>query len=397
MRFDEFNKNDKGERLDLIINENPLALLPALARGAASAAAPVIRKGGQELIKRGKPVIQNLIKKGKDAFKRDPKDAPQFKGKSQGPAGDKSHLRTRNTGPNARPNAPQASAPSQPAPPSSIASPKPPASATAPRPGTQPPALATPKPGTAPKIRTQPPKPRVSNPQVTNPGATAAPKQPTTPAPSTAAPKPPASTTAPRPGTQPPPRVAQPKPGSTVPKPQQAPKPQARTNPKQAPKPKQAPGVKSRTGTGTLPKKSGGIGKGIGLGGLGVGALGLAGLAALAGRGGAGGNPYGKEPDEFNTDNLPQGATGTQMATPAKGIVPGPGPKQAQAAADQPGADPTDPKAQAQQRKMQKMQKDVAQKQIKAKKAEAFLPDSESPGLSYFDFNGRTPSCALAQ
>ena len=88
MRFDEFNKNDKGERLDLIINENPLALLPALARGAASAAAPVIRKGGQELIKRGKPVIQNLIKKGKDSFKRDPKDAPQFKGKSQGPAGD---------------------------------------------------------------------------------------------------------------------------------------------------------------------------------------------------------------------------------------------------------------------------------------------------------------------
>ena len=50
MRFDEFNKNDKGERLDLIINENPLALLPALARGAAKAAAPVIRKGGQELI-----------------------------------------------------------------------------------------------------------------------------------------------------------------------------------------------------------------------------------------------------------------------------------------------------------------------------------------------------------
>ena len=43
---------------------------------------------------------------------------------------------------------------------------------------------------------------------------------------------------------------------------------------------------------------------------------------------------------------------------------------QAQAAADQPGAEPTDPKAQAQQRKMDKMAKDVAQKQIKAKKAE---------------------------
>ena len=64
MRFDEFNKNDKGEKLDEIL---PVAI-GALARGAAKAAAPVVKKGAQELIKRGKPVIQNLIKKGKDVL-----------------------------------------------------------------------------------------------------------------------------------------------------------------------------------------------------------------------------------------------------------------------------------------------------------------------------------------
>lgn len=290
MKFDEINQNEKGEKLDEIIPA--AAVLPALAGGAARAAAPVLRKGGQELMKRGAPVVKDLIKKGRNLFKRDP-DGPSSGGRN------KPRLGPKQTPPNVTTTAPK-------------------------QPG-QPPALATPKP--------------------------------------------PASATAPKPNTQPPPRIQQPKPGTSIPKPQQAPKPQARTNPKQLPKPKQAPGgVKSRTGTGVLPKKPGGVG-GIGTG-IGLGALGLAGLAALGGRGGAGGNPYGKEPDEFNTDNLPQGATGTQMATPAKGIVPGPGPKQAQAAADQPGADPTDPKAQAQQRKMQKMQKDVAQKQIKAKKAE---------------------------
>ena len=122
------------------------------------------------------------------------------------------------------------------------------------------------------------------------------------------------------------------------------------------PKPKQAPGGGSRL------RKLGGIGLGLAA----AGALG----SMIGGRGGAGGNPYGKDPQQFNTDNLPQGDTGTPVDTPATGVVPGPGPTQAQAAADQPGAEPTDPKAQAQQRKMDKMAKDVAQKQIKAKKAE---------------------------
>ena len=68
MRFDEFNKNDKGERLDLIINENPLAVVApaigALARGAAKTAAPIVKKGAKELVKRGTPVVKDLIKKG---------------------------------------------------------------------------------------------------------------------------------------------------------------------------------------------------------------------------------------------------------------------------------------------------------------------------------------------
>jgi hypothetical protein len=69
------------------------------------------------------------------------------------------------------------------------------------------------------------------------------------------------------------------------------------------------------------------------------------------------------------------------MATTAPVQTQGPGPRKAQAAADQPGADPTDPKAQAQARKMQKMQKDVANKQIKAKKAELDMLKKQLQGM----------------
>ena len=46
MRFDEFNKNDKGEKLDEL---GPLA---PLAVGAARLAAPLVKKGAQELGKK---------------------------------------------------------------------------------------------------------------------------------------------------------------------------------------------------------------------------------------------------------------------------------------------------------------------------------------------------------
>ena len=76
MRFDEFNKNEKGEKLDEILPAIAAAggtAIGALARGAARAAAPVVKKGAKELIKRGSPVVKDLIKKGKDAFSRDGK------------------------------------------------------------------------------------------------------------------------------------------------------------------------------------------------------------------------------------------------------------------------------------------------------------------------------------
>lgn len=134
MRFDEFNKNDKGEKLDEILPAVAAggAAIGALARGAAKAAAPIVRKGAQELIKRGKPVVQDLIKKGKDAFKRDPK------------------------GKNLPPNV--GTAPKQPGSPkqSPLGSPTSPKGTVAPK-TQQPPTLQTPKQGTAPKIRTQPP------------------------------------------------------------------------------------------------------------------------------------------------------------------------------------------------------------------------------------------------
>ena len=51
MRFDEFNKNDKGEKLDEL---GPLAAPIAGALGTgARLAAPIIKKGAQELGKKG--------------------------------------------------------------------------------------------------------------------------------------------------------------------------------------------------------------------------------------------------------------------------------------------------------------------------------------------------------
>ena len=78
MRFDEFNKNDKGERLDEL---GPLA---PLAVGAARVAAPLVKKGAQELGKRAAPLVkkgigqvkkgaQELGKKAKDWWKGKPK------------------------------------------------------------------------------------------------------------------------------------------------------------------------------------------------------------------------------------------------------------------------------------------------------------------------------------
>ena len=101
----------------------------------------------------------------------------------------------------------------------------------------------------------------------------------------------------------------------------------------------------------------------------------------LGGNGGRAGTPNPSDSNLMPTDNFPQGVTGTPVGTTGTNYTAGPGPQKAQAAADQPGADPTDPKAQAQQRKMDKMAKDVANQNIKAKKAELDMLKKQLQGM----------------